>query len=549
MADRFSGRPAPGRGRRWPPPAAAAGFRRAESSPGDAGARVRRASIDAIVAVTRSRAADDAREATLLADLVALSGASGRSSDTDLELRSLAAEVGAAIRVSDRTIQRRMSDAHQLVHGFPQVHAALAEGEVTASHVRVILDHGAHTEPGAIRDEYVVRALALARVESPNRLRGMLARVAEEVQASGITERHRIARQSRAVWITDDRDGMSTLHALLPSVLAHGVKDRLDQMAHELRGARRTAVLGGGGDVGSGGAGGPGEHREHREPRGPHEHGGPHEHDEPHEQRGPQEHGGPGRFGELGELGEPNGSDKWAELGGADGFGTPAELSESGHTDAGGATDARTADQMRADLLADLLLTSAPTSVSTGIGAIRATIAVTIPVLTLAGRGDEGAELDGAVPIDADTARLLAGGEAGWDRVLTHPVSGAVLGTDRYRPTAEMKRFLAHRDQHCRHPGCRVPVRRTDIDHNRDWAHGGKTDVANLAPLCRRHHTLKTSAGWTIIPRPGGVLEFVTPLGYRYIDTPQPRTVAFSADLSAGRAHAATETTDGTPPW
>ncbi|MFK4790402.1 DUF222 domain-containing protein [Microbacterium sp. ZW T5_56] len=468
--------------------------------PDEADVQVKRAYVEAVVAVTRSRAATDALEAALLADLVTLSGASGASSHSDLELRSLAAEVGAAIHVSDRTIQRRMSDAYGLVNDFPDVHRALAEGEITAAQARVVVDVGAPIEVGDARDRYVARALPLARVQSPNRLRGMLARIAEEVREVGITERHQSACEARVVWVTDDPDGMSTLHAYLPSVLAHGVKSRLDQMAHELRDTRGKQARGDGTPATAAGAGGGA---------------------------------------------------------GADAIDT---------ADTTDAVDERTVDQIRADLLADLLLTATPASENTALGSIRATIAVTIPVLTLAGRSDDGAELDGAIPIDADTARILAGGEPGFDRVLTHPITGAVLATDRYRPTAEMKRFLTHRDQHCRHPGCRVPIRNTDIDHNEEWADGGKTDIANLAPLCRRHHTLKTSAGWKITPYPDGVLEFITALKYHHTEIPEPRSVAFvastlpesddAADTSDRTNNDRTDndrqrnaTDDGVPPW
>lgn len=409
--------------------------------------------IDAIAAVTRSRAAADAMEAAMLADLVVLSGASGESSNGDLGLRALAAELGALIHVSDRTVQRRMSDAYQLVQEFPAVHAALSAGDILMAHAREVVGAGLPIPAGPAREKFIERALMLARVESPNRLRGMLAGVAEEAHEVGIAERHRVASKSRAVWVTDDHDGMSTLHACLPSVLAHGVKDRLDQMAHGLRtqyaGRRKDAER-------------------------------------------------------------------------------DAHDDEALHRDETPYEDVRTVDQMRADLLADLLLTGTPTSVDSAIGSTRATVAVTVPALTLMGVTDTGAELDGAIPIDAETARQLAGGAPGWDRLLTDPMHGGVLATDRYRPTAEMKRFLTHRHQHCRHPGCRVPVRYTDIDHNQEWADGGKTDVANLAPLCRRHHTLKTSARWSINPLAGGDLEFVTALGRSHLEMLAPRAVGFS---------------------
>ncbi|MBO0982229.1 HNH endonuclease, partial [Microbacterium sp. SD291] len=47
-------------------------------------------------------------------------GVDGRIQDgTDLALRAVAAELGAALRVSDRTVQRRMGEASFLVEQFP----------------------------------------------------------------------------------------------------------------------------------------------------------------------------------------------------------------------------------------------------------------------------------------------------------------------------------------------------------------------------------------------------------------------------------------------
>ncbi len=36
----------------------------------------------------------------------------------------------------------------------------------------------------------------------------------------------------------------------------------------------------------------------------------------------------------------------------------------------------------------------------------------------------------------------------------------------------------------------------SDIDHTKDFAKGGATDVSNLGPLCRHHHRLKHEGEW-----------------------------------------------------
>lgn len=86
--------------------------------------------------------------------------------------------------------------------------------------------------------------------------------------------------------------------------------------------------------------------------------------------------------------------------------------------------------------------------------AARATVQVTIPVLTLAGLDDDPAVLAGHGPIDAETARALAAAAPCWQRVMIHPITHEPLRVDAYRPGKNLRRQLAARDQHCRWSGC-----------------------------------------------------------------------------------------------
>ncbi|MCR2785587.1 MULTISPECIES: DUF222 domain-containing protein [unclassified Microbacterium] len=85
------------------------------------------------------------------------------------------------------------------------------------------------------------------------------------------------------------------------------------------------------------------------------------------------------------------------------------------------ATDTRTMDQIRADVLTDLLLTGHATAPS-ATGAIPegapivAQVQVVIPANTLIGVGNEPAELVGYGPISPDTARRLAATADVWER-------------------------------------------------------------------------------------------------------------------------------------
>ena len=52
----------------------------------------------------------------------------------------------------------------------------------------------------------------------------------------------------------------------------------------------------------------------------------------------------------------------------------------------------------------------------------------------------------------------------------------------------QQRRALAKRDGGCVFPGCDAPVGWCDAHHVIDWHHGGKTNMDNLALLCRYHH-------------------------------------------------------------
>lgn len=356
----------------------------------------------------------------------------------EMSARTVAAEFAAALRVSDRTVQRRMTDAAWVVERFPLVWEAQGAGRISAAHAKVVCEAGEHLGDVTSRGAYATQMIAFAETESPARVGRMARRVAERFQARSIEDRHLDAREKRAVWVKDVGDGMSQLGLLGPSMLVHGVFERLTQMAKAVQG-----------------------------PDAP--------------------------------------------------------------------VDPRTVAQLRADLAADLLLTGAPAGHEGSEGllaTIRGTVSITVPVTTLIGGEEMPAELNGRTPIDPTTARALAGAASGWDRVLTHPITGALLAVDRYRPGSDLKRHLSARDQRCRFPACGYASVDCDVDHHHDAALGGATSESNLGHLCRRHHMLKHHSPWAVESLGGGVYAWTSPTGKIYIDRPPPQnTVVFSEDL------------------
>lgn len=407
--------------------------------------------VATFLATRGSRAAHEALELRTLAAAAALvqeqrGRLTTRSSlASDLPARTMVAELATAARVSERTIQRQLSDASDLCVRFPVAVDALGEGRISRAHVTVIHEAGFPIEDDDVRDEFVRMMVDRAETMTPARLRPIAELRAARMQPRSLAERHEGAQRERAVRVIDLSDGMAELRVAMSAVLAHGVHDRLTAQAHAVIAARPDAI------------------------------------------------------------------DAEQQL------------------DADGAGDSRSMDQLRTDILCDLLLTGTPETCTAGEGtdAIRATVQITLPVLTAIGVGDEPALLAGYGPIDTETARRLAVGATGWERVMTSPITGGVLAVDRYHPSKAMKRFLRARDERCRFPGCRQAVWRCDLDHTIDAALGGSTDCGNLAHLCRRHHVLKHNSAWKVRQLDDGVLEWTSPTGRVHEDLSEP-VVRFS---------------------
>ncbi|WP_309066873.1 DUF222 domain-containing protein [Microbacterium sp.] len=150
---------------------------------------------------------------------------------SDLTARAVAAELAGVLRVSDRTVQRRMADADWLVSWFPEVWAAQGAGRISAGHTRVILEAGEHLQDARDRAAYAERVLEVAEGESPNRLRPIARGLAEQFQPVPAEERHRNATAKHGVWVRDLSDGNSQFIAVTSSARAHAMLDRLSGMA------------------------------------------------------------------------------------------------------------------------------------------------------------------------------------------------------------------------------------------------------------------------------------------------------------------------------
>ena len=216
------------------------------------------------------------------------------------------------------------------------------------------------------------------------------------------------------------------------------------------------------------------------------------------------------------------------------------------------AEDDRSGSQRRADALFELARRALEGGRLPQTGGVRPQLTVTVELASLlaAEGGTPGGDSGGAGPLAAEACRRLAC-DAALTRVLVtrdledhpghhrHAGSGdgdghggpgglaarlqtavallpAALGGAPTQPlevgrttrvvTAAQRAALAVRDGGCAFPGCDRPPPWCDAHHLQHWLHGGPTNLANLALLCRSHHRAVHEGGWYLHRHPNGHL-------------------------------------------
>jgi hypothetical protein len=83
-----------------------------------------------------------------------------------------------------------------------------------------------------------------------------------------------------------------------------------------------------------------------------------------------------------------------------------------------------------------------------------------------------------------------------------------------------MATLVKARDGGCRFPGCTTTLRFCDLDHVTPWP-AGTTAASNLIALCRRHHRIKQTHGWSVRLDPDGTTTWTDPAGRTRTTHPQ----------------------------
>lgn len=188
--------------------------------------------------------------------------------------------------------------------------------------------------------------------------------------------------------------------------------------------------------------------------------------------------------------------------------------------------DPRTHEQSRADFLVDLLLTSASEGGDPQPTPTIANIGVIVPVQSLMGLSDAPGELadrSASVPAELIRTKAIEPGTLFW-RLLTDErgnlLDVAKLG--RFAPD-NLGQAIRFRDGSSAFPTSTVPAERCDLDHT--VAHPAPTTAANLGPLHRRVHNLKTAGLLSVRQPEPGVFEWTTRTGHKYMNRADPLPV------------------------
>jgi Domain of unknown function (DUF222)/HNH endonuclease len=208
------------------------------------------------------------------------------------------------------------------------------------------------------------------------------------------------------------------------------------------------------------------------------------------------------------------------------------------------ADDDRSGAQRNADALTELARRQLEGGRLPQTGGVRPQVTVTVDLASLLGQpGLPGGEGGWVGPLPAETARRLAC-DATLTRVLVarqrQHGDGAdpagdlatrlraamtllppALGGARAEPldvgratrvvAPAQRTALTVRDGGCRFPGCDRPLAWCEAHHLRHWAHGGPTDLGNLALLCRGHHHAVHEGGWRLHGHPDGSFTAIPP--------------------------------------
>ena len=130
----------------------------------------------------------------------------------------------------------------------------------------------------------------------------------------------------------------------------------------------------------------------------------------------------------------------------------------------------------------------------------RAEIIVHVPLDQLTGQAESAGVIttQHGVELPAETVRRLACDADIIPVVLNGEGVPLDVGRAKRLATIHQRRVLGAMYESCAIPECQVKFAHCEPHHIEYWENGGRTDLANLVPLCSRHHHAAHEGGWKL---------------------------------------------------
>lgn len=148
--------------------------------------------------------------------------------------RVLVSELACALRLPERTVETLVEESRSLLHDLPATLDALRNGKISYRHATTMVDHS-NSLPEPVREVFEQSALPFAQRLTVAKFDRKARILRERSHPETIDARHAASALNRAVSIEPARDGMAWLSAYLPAAEAHGIYNRITDIALGLR--------------------------------------------------------------------------------------------------------------------------------------------------------------------------------------------------------------------------------------------------------------------------------------------------------------------------
>ena len=194
-----------------------------------------------IAMARRAKAIEDARS---FSEALANDRIAGTSSARSIEMarRAFVSEVGAALRMPDRTAERLIRTSQTLVNDLPATLLALGEGRLTYRHAQILVDQGYGLDPASLR-ELERRMLPVAQKNTPSRFEQSVRKTRERLNPESMVERHTAAVAERGTELVAEQDGMAFFGGHVSAVLAVAIDERVTAIARSRQGTDEERTL------------------------------------------------------------------------------------------------------------------------------------------------------------------------------------------------------------------------------------------------------------------------------------------------------------------